>query len=1498
MKATIRILIIAAFLASLLVPFFGGTSPIAYAEKPLPKINRVEHLAPGQMRLDKNTVATQGEELSLGEVQQIYGKEMADRVKAGEVKVYSYTSETTSLPTTMSDLTTRIVCEWREGMASDGVTYFENGNNLYYTRVTNTRVSLEYEDVLTAWDPQIYVGGTELPLVEGPTVINDPLNENYFGNVIRWKYSSKVGGFFGLGSRTVTIERFLRQVEGSLQEFYVLSENPKDTLKIVNNYVAEGYYPGTALVGAFDANQLPIVVTGDKSEKIIDSREFNRQDIEYPVTIDPTTSFATSTYDGWFSYVSNDALTWSGVWAGARTASSSRSLQDWWTTLRVGFWGYADPSHCAASAYRSGLFFDTSSLPDDATVTAAALKFTTYQVLEDFGSFTIVAQNGGSTYPHTPMVAGDYSYTLYSGNGGTISSGAAKGDGYHTMTLTTLGKSWISLTGSTKFLLREGLYDVTGTVPPDPGSTTKYSYWAMWSAEIGSGYQPLLEVTYTLPVVLPTVTSQVSSSVEETSATLQGYLSSDGGAACSVNFKWGLTGGYGQTTAWQDGKTTGTTFTDGLTGLEKGTIYHWAAQAMNSAPGSSTGSDKTFLTKPDRPSGFTVTPGSSNNTLAWTKGTGSDDTMVRFSTSSYPNSRYSGTQIYLDDGASFVHTSLTNGVTYYYSIFGVAEEGGFTQYSDEYRTAEGTPAYTGNPTGQTNPATNVQITTATLNGYLTSLGGSNTDCWFQYYWGAGTWTDHETASVELTVPGGFTKAITTLPTGTLIHQRAAMQNDEGTTYGSDITFTTGVPLPTVVTNAATAVGYSTATLQGTIASSGGEDCEVRFQYGETDAYGTNTTWVPGYGSAESFSKPIAELDDSTLYHYRAQARNAGGIGNGTDANFTTTAAPPDLPECTTDTPTSVGYSTAILHGTVIDDGGESCEIRFVWGLTDAYGFASTWLDGRTTGSTFSEPITDLSPSTTYHLRAEIRNGAGSGHGDDINLTTTSTPSTIPVIATSSATSIGYSSATLNSVLTSGGGETCEVKFEYGLTDVYGNSTDWVAGYATGSTPYVAIAGLDTDTTYHFRALAKNSAGTGYGGDLSFVTEPPTTSAPAMTTTAATGMTKTAGTMWGTVTNDGSLVVTAWFEWGETTAYGHETSTATGLWTSDQVYISRDGLTPGTTYHYRVVGENLVGKGYGLDQTLVTTSPTVPTVTTNAATGVSATGATLRGTLTTDGGVECEVQFQYGEDTSYGNNTGWMPEYLQGEAFEYLVSNVTSGGTYHFRAQAQNSAGIGNGTDLTFATVFGAPTNFVAVPLSRDTISVTWVRIGDQTLIIGKVGSFPADRLDGEQVYFGAAEGVSHTGLVAGTTYFYRAWSWKSGGTWSDYYAEDAATTTSGAASGLPEYPPGIDAPDAPHSWWAAPSGDNFVSWPGYGIVEGVATDLGIPSGSMWLIMTMIGLLAVGIGIYVVSGSVSFTIIGIGLGLGLGSAVELVPLWIAILYLIIAGASAWALSGKV
>ncbi len=96
----------------------------------------------------------------------------------------------------------------------------------------------------------------------------------------------------------------------------------------------------------------------------------------------------------------------------------------------------------------------------------------------------------------------------------------------------------------------------------------------------------------------------------------------------------------------------------------------------------------------------------------------------------------------------------------------------------------------------------------------------------------------------------------------------------------------------------------------------------------------------------------------------------------------------------------------------------------------------------------------------------------------------------------------------------------------------------------------------------------------------------------------------------------------------------------------------------------------------------------PSVTTNAATAVTQTGATLNGTVSSNG-ASTTVTFQYGTTASYGTTVTATQSPLAAGAANTAVSAAIGGlacnTLHHFRAVGASSAGTVNGADATFTT---------------------------------------------------------------------------------------------------------------------------------------------------------------------------------------------------------------------
>ena len=107
-------------------------------------------------------------------------------------------------------------------------------------------------------------------------------------------------------------------------------------------------------------------------------------------------------------------------------------------------------------------------------------------------------------------------------------------------------------------------------------------------------------------------------------------------------------------------------------------------------------------------------------------------------------------------------------------------------------------------------------------------------------------------------------------------------------------------------------------------------------------------------------------------------------------------------------------------------------------------------------------------------------------GSGVTFTTFSATGS-PVVTTNPATNVTSSSARLNGTVYPHG-LTTTVRFQYGRTTSYGSTT--ANQTKTGNTyqnVFANILGLSAGTTYHFRIVATNSAGTRPGSDRTFHT---------------------------------------------------------------------------------------------------------------------------------------------------------------------------------------------------------------------------------------------------------------------------------------------------------------------------------------------------------------------------------------------------------------------------
>lgn len=194
------------------------------------------------------------------------------------------------------------------------------------------------------------------------------------------------------------------------------------------------------------------------------------------------------------------------------------------------------------------------------------------------------------------------------------------------------------------------------------------------------------------------------------------------------------------------------------------------------------------------------------------------------------------------------------------------------------------------PSVQTSAVTNVTFSSAVCGGNVTSAGSSDVTargvCW-------GTAINPTTANACTNNGDGtgiFTTSITGLDASTHYYVRAYATSFDGTSYGSNVEFTTTISgeAPYVETLAVTDITDTTAICGGNVISAGTSPVGIRGVCWNTS--GNPITSDPhtndGAGTG-MYSSNITGLSPGTTYFVRAYATNAEGTAYGFLESFTT-----------------------------------------------------------------------------------------------------------------------------------------------------------------------------------------------------------------------------------------------------------------------------------------------------------------------------------------------------------------------------------------------------------------------------------------------------------------------------------------------------------------------------------------------------------------------------------------------------------------------------------
>ena len=297
--------------------------------------------------------------------------------------------------------------------------------------------------------------------------------------------------------------------------------------------------------------------------------------------------------------------------------------------------------------------------------------------------------------------------------------------------------------------------------------------------------------------------------------------------------------------------------------------------------------------------------------------------------------------------------------------------------------------------------------------------------------------------------------------------------------------------------------------------------------------------------------------------------------------------------------------------------------------------------------------------------------------------------------------------------------------------------------------------------------------------------------PVLVTTPVTNITAITATSGGTISSDGGASITArgvcWSTSANPATVDQKTLDGDG---TGQFVSNLSGLVAGATYHVRAYATNSVGTAYGEDITFTTLGQS-PAATTQPATEISATGATLNGSINANN-LSTTVTFEYGTSTSYGQTATAAQSPVTGNVntgTDVEITGLTQGVTYHFRIKAVNSLGTTYGDDITFTTLGLAPTAITLAAINiisagatlsgtvnaNDLLTTVSFEYGTTTSY-GQTVSAILNQISGN---FDIAEYATISGLMESTSYHFRIKAVNSAGT---TYGSDLTFTTTNTSA--------------------------------------------------------------------------------------------------------------------
>ncbi|MEN8865511.1 MAG: lamin tail domain-containing protein, partial [Akkermansiaceae bacterium] len=284
-------------------------------------------------------------------------------------------------------------------------------------------------------------------------------------------------------------------------------------------------------------------------------------------------------------------------------------------------------------------------------------------------------------------------------------------------------------------------------------------------------------------------------------------------------------------------------------------------------------------------------------------------------------------------------------------------------------------------------------------------------------------------------------------------------------------------------SAATAIGSSTATLNGTITDVGDEAPSITLFYGISDGGTVAGAWdssvTIGFRDG-NFSSSISGLLPAQSYFFSARATNSAGESWAIPSlDFETLPLPPTVSQSAASDITAI---SAQLTGSITDNGGDNTTLTFYYGPSDGGTTPANWGNSISLGivnGTSSIELNGLTSTSSYFFRAMAANSGGITWATATGTFTTIAVTT-PFVENRSAGGIAATSANLRGEVTDTGSSPPTVTIFFGTSDGGNDPNSWDSSISVGTESgdfSRFVSGLLAETTYFYTARASNAAGT-------------------------------------------------------------------------------------------------------------------------------------------------------------------------------------------------------------------------------------------------------------------------------------------------------------------------------------------------------------------------------------------------------------------------------------